>query len=45
MGKSPPDIIQLTETVSPLLIDSSPNVKGVILGGTNGIKMERKSNM
>lgn len=33
-GKSPPVIVHCTETGSPALRTSSPNVKGVIFGGT-----------
>ena len=33
-GKSPPDMVQCTDTGSPKFKGSSPKSKGVILGGT-----------
>lgn len=35
IGKSPPDTVQVTETVSSVFIGSTLNANGAIFGGTD----------
>lgn len=43
IGKSPPDIVHVTDTGSSKFIGSSPNENGVIFGGTNNEEFFEKS--